>query len=174
MNDRDAAFEGKVALDLWTFSGERKPFTSLPARIEPRSAAKLGEWPPAAFAEGRASPPADTFLRMRLDGRAGSVAESVSNEWMFDLFMNMNLAKADIKTTFAEKDGRFLVTLSADKPAFFVWANVWRTRGEFDDNSFTLYPGEPRTLTFAPKTSGLTLDAFRKSFSVMHLRETYR
>ena len=67
-----------------------------------------------------------------------------------------------------------LDTLSADKPAFFVWANVWQTRGEFDDNSFTLYPGEPRTLVFTPKTPGLTLDAFKKAFSVTHLRETYR
>ena len=98
----------------------------------------------------------------------------VSNEWMFDLFMNHDLAKTDVKATFAEKDGTFLVTLSADKPAFFVWANVWQTRGEFDDNAFTLYPGEPRTLVFTPKMSGLTLDAFKKAFSVMHLRETYR
>ena len=99
---------------------------------------------------------------------------SVSNEWLFDLFMNHDLAKTDVKAAFAEKDGKFLVTLSADKPAFFVWANVWRTRGEFDDNSFTLYPGEPRTITFSPKAPGLTLDAFKKAFSVTHLRETYR
>ena len=66
------------------------------------------------------------------------------------------------------------VTLSADKPAFFVWANVWQTRGEFDDNSFTLYPGELRTISFAPKAPGMTLGAFRKAFSVTHLRETYK
>ena len=111
---------------------------------------------------------------MRLDGRAGAVAARVSNEWLFDLFMNMNLAKTEVKATFAEKDGTFLVTLAADKPAFFVWANVWRTRGEFDDNSVTLYPGEPRRLTFTPKVPGLTLDTFKKSFSVMHLRDTYK
>ena len=63
---------------------------------------------------------------------------------------------------------------SAGKPAFFVWANAWGTRGEFDDNSITLYPGEPRTITFAPKIPGLSLDAFKRSFSVVHLRETYR
>ena len=179
VNDRDAAFEGTASLDLWTLDGTCKPFATLPAQIAPRSAAKVGEWPIAAFTGGRASPsaaahedtrpPASTFLRMRLLGGL-----EVSNEWMFDLFMNMNLAKTDIKTTFAERNGKFFVTLSADRPAFFVWANVWRTRGEFDDNSITLYPGEPRTLTFTPKESGLTLDAFRKSFSVTHLRETYK
>ena len=169
VNDRDDSFDGTAELDLWALDGEKKPFASSAVRIAPRSAAKVGEWPIAAFAAGRASSPADSFLRMRLVGGL-----EVSNEWMFDLFMNMNLARTNIKTTFAEKDGKFHVTLSAGKPAFFVWANAWGTRGEFDDNSITLYPGEPRTITFAPKIPGLSLDAFKRSFSVMHLRETYR
>ena len=169
VNDCDAAFEGTAALDLWTASGERKPFAAPAVRIAPRSAAKVGEWSVSAFGDGLSR--SSSFLRMQLVGESRL---PISNEWMFDLFMNMNLAKTDIKTTFAEKGGKFLVTLSADKPAFFVWANAWRTRGEFDDNSVTLYPGEPRTLTFTPKEPGLTLDAFRKSFSVMHLRDTYK
>ena len=172
VNDRDAAFDGTATFDLWTFDGEKRPFSASIVRIAPRSAVKVGEHKLAVFGDEVAR--RKVFLRMRLDGRAGTVAESVSNEWMFDLFMNHDLAKTDVKATFAEKDGKFLVTLSVDKPAFFVWANVWRTRGEFDDNAFTLYPGEPRTLVFTSKTPGLTLDAFRKAFSVTHLRETYR
>ena len=173
VNGCDAAFDGTVSLDLWTLDGTCKPFEKHVMRIAPRSVAKVGEYKLDAFGDDVVTRAA-SFLRMRLDGRAGAVAESVSNEWMFDLFMNMNLVKTGIKTTFAEKDGKFLVALEAEKPAFFVWANVWRTRGEFDDNSITLYPGEPRTLTFTPKESGLTRDAFRKSFSVMHLRDTYK
>ena len=172
VNDHEAPFEGMAALDLWTFGGEKKAFAAPTVRIAPRSAAKVGEYPLSAF--GDETVRKTSFLRLRLEGCAGSVAESVSNEWMFDLFMNHDLAKTEVRTSFAEKDGKFLVTLAAGKPAFFVWANVWRTRGEFDDNSFTLYPGEPRTITFTPKTPDLTLDAFRKAFSVMHLRETYR
>ena len=172
VNDHDVALEGTAALDLWTFGGTRRPFASLPVKVAPRSVRKVASYPLDAF--GDAAARSSSFLRMRLDGRAGEVVERVSNEWMFDLFMNMNLAKTDVRTAFAEKGGKFLVTLESDKPAFFVWANVWRTRGEFDDNSFTLYPGEPRTITFAPKATGLTLDAFRRSFSVTHLRETYK
>ena len=172
VNDRDAVFEGTAALDLWTFEGSSRSFARIPAKVAPRSAAKLGEYPLSAF--GDAAARTASFLRMRLDGMAGDVRDSASNEWMFDLFMNSNLAKTDVRTAFAEKDGKFLVTLSADKPAFFVWANVWRTRGEFDDNSFTLYPGEPRTIVFTPKAPGMTLDAFKKAFAVMHLRETYK
>jgi beta-mannosidase len=172
VNDRDDAFDGTAALDLWTFEGAKKPFASRAVRSAPRAAAKAGEYKLDAF--GYEAARRKLFLRMRLEGRAGTVVENVSNEWMFDLFMNHDLAKTDVKAAFAEKDGTFLVTLSADKPAFFVWANVWQTRGEFDDNAFTLYPGEPRTLVFTPKAPGLTLDAFKKAFSVTHLRETYR
>ena len=180
VNDRDDAFDGTAALDLWTFEGAKKPFASRAVRIAPRAAAKVGEYKLDAFGDEAAR--RKVFLRMRLGGSQFTATASdamncvppVSNEWMFDLFMNHDLAKTDVKATFAEKDGKFLVTLSAEKPAFFVWANVWRTRGEFDDNAFTLYPGEPRTLVFAQKASGLTLDAFKKAFSVTHLRETYR
>ncbi len=180
VNDRDDAFDGTVTLDLWTFEGAKKPFASRAVRLAPRAAAKVGEYKLDAFGDEAAR--RKLFLRMRLGGSPSSATATdaqervhpVSNEWMFDLFMNHDLAKTDVKATFAEKDGTFLVTLSADKPAFFVWANVWQTRGEFDDNAFTLYPGEPRTLVFTPKASGLTLDAFKKAFSVTHLRETYR
>ncbi len=186
VNDHDAPFEGTATLDLWSFCGKRTPFSTPTVRIAPRSAVKVGTYPLSGFGDDAAR--RKSFLRMRLDGRVGGPQftatatdamncvppVSVSNEWLFDFFKNHDLAKTDVKATFAEKDGKFLVTLSADKPAFFVWANVWRTRGEFDDNSFTLYPGEPRTITFSPKVPGLTLDAFKKAFSVTHLRETYR
>ena len=172
VNDHDAAFDGVAALDQWTFAGARRPFVEVPVKIAPRAAVKIGAYPLSAF--GDKAVRTASFLRLRLDGHAGQTRECVSNEWMFDLFMNADLAKTDVRTSFTERDGKFLVTLSADKPAFFVWANVWRTRGEFNDNSFTLYPGEPRTIAFTPKTPGLAFDAFKKAFSVTHLRETYK
>ena len=77
---------------------------------------------------------------------------------------------ADAKVS-AKVDG-FTVTLSTDKPAFFVWANAHGVRGEFSDNSFTLLPGRPATLTFAPGRK-VSAEAFRRAFSVFHLRQTY-
>ena len=64
------------------------------------------------------------------------------------------------------------ITLTTDKPAFFVWVNATGIRGEFDDNSFTLLPGEPRTLTFTPK-GPIDADAFRRSLSVMDLSKSF-
>ncbi len=62
----------------------------------------------------------------------------------FGRYRDMPLADAKID---AEIDG-CKVTLSTDKPAFFVWANVEGVEGEFDDNCITLLPGRPRTLVF--------------------------
>ena len=169
VNDSDGAFGGRVALDLWTLGGSRRVFASREAKIPPRGAAKLGEWKLDEFGDEAAR--RSSFLRMRLEGPAAGQAATA--EYMFGMFADMDLEKTPVRADFAGKGGKFLVTLSCDRPAFFVWANVWGTRGEFDDNAFTLYPGEPRTLVFAPKEPGLSSDAFRKAFSVTHLRETY-
>ena len=90
------------------------------------------------------------------------------NDWMYGYYKAYDLAKADVKVSV---DG-FKVTLQTDRPAFFVWANAKGVRGEFCDNSFTLLPGRPVTLTFTPKGE-VTAAEFRKALTVTHLRETY-
>ena len=62
-------------------------------------------------------------------------------------------------------------TLSADKPAFYVWANVRGVRGEFSDNCLTLLPGRPRTITFARKRGGDESAKVEDRLSVTHLAE---
>ena len=62
--------------------------------------------------------------------------------------------------------------LTTDKPAFFVWINATGVRGEFDDNSFALLPGEPRTLTFTPKDH-TDAETFVNSISVTDLSKSY-
>ena len=79
-----------------------------------------------------------------------------------------DLPKANVK---AEIDG-FKVTLTTDKPAFWVWMNAKGIRGEFEDNAVTLVPGWPRTFTFKPKDP-VTPAAFKAAFSVTHLTELY-
>ncbi len=46
--------------------------------------------------------------------------------------------------------------------------------GEFSDNSFTLYPDRPVTLTFTPKKPDARFADFKAALSVFHLRRTYR
>jgi beta-mannosidase len=70
-------------------------------------------------------------------------------------------------------DGKWLVELSTDKPAFGVWVNASGIKGEFDDNHFTLLPSEPRTIEFKPQDAATKFDDFAKSLSVKHIRQTY-
>ena len=82
-------------------------------------------------------------------------------------YNDVELPKANVK---AEIDG-FKVTLTTDKPAFWVWMNVKGIRGEFDDNAVTLVPGEKRVFTFEPADKSTTPEAFKAAFTVTHLME---
>ncbi|MBR0056175.1 MAG: hypothetical protein IJP66_02495, partial [Kiritimatiellae bacterium] len=83
------------------------------------------------------------FLALTLGGTR-SRASMHRNEWFFASFKESPVAKSNITARVSGRD----VTLTTDRPAFFVWVDVPGVRGEFDDNSFTLLPGEPRTVTF--------------------------
>ena len=73
----------------------------------------------------------------------------------------------------SKPDG-FRFVLSTDAPAFFVWLEAPGVRGEFNDNSFTLLPGEPRAIAFAPKDPAATPESFQASLAVTHLRRLLR
>ena len=90
------------------------------------------------------------------------------NEWMPKRFKDCPLAAARIVADF---DG-FRVTLSTDRPAFYVWANAEGVRGEFSDNSFTLLPGRPVTIEFVPKQD-VSPAEFRKRFTVSDLHGSF-
>jgi len=119
-------------------------------------------------------------LSLCYDGR------TFRNEWFFAPFKACPLEKANMTVSRCSRSssessnsgassrlGAYQVTLTTDKPAFFVWLDATGIRGEFDDNSFTLLPGEPRTLTFTPKDAAVTPERFHSALKVMHLRETY-
>jgi hypothetical protein len=111
----------------------------------------------SAVAVKKIAPRDDAVLELRF---ANSVNFPVRADYKGDL------PKANVK---AEVNG-FSVTLTTDKPAFWVWMNAKGIRGEFDDNAVTLVPGNPRTFTFKPKDA-ITPELFKKSFTVTHLAE---
>ncbi len=85
------------------------------------------------------------------------------NEWFFGSFKDSPIAKVNITVAISGHN----VTLTTDRPAFFVWLDVPGIRGEFDDNSFTLLPGEPRTVAFSSRENipatlpGVTVSTLR-------------
>ena len=100
-------------------------------------------------------------------------ATGFRNEHFFCAYKQCELPRARVRCVAGQdRSGRLTATLSTDKPAFFVAVNADRLRGEFDDNCFTLLPGEPQTLVFAAKQP-VTLPQFRRALSVKHLRDTY-
>lgn len=109
------------------------------------------------------------FLRLRMTDDSGKVA--AYNEWLFDELKNCPLEDAAVKAVATQNNGIWTVTLSCDKPAFYVWVNASGIPGEFSDNAFTLYPGESRVITFTPKSDSNFSD-FVKSLSVKDIHST--
>ena len=173
LNDTAAIVEADVKVRLLGFDGAVLRGDVLKARLAPDSATLLKTVSAADC--GTDAELYGRFLALELDA-PGTDGQSVvfRNDWVFKPYKHCALAKAKVTWTATPgKDGTFTVTLATDKPAFFVWANATGIRGEFDDNSFTLLPEEPRTLVFTPKDKSVTLEQFRTALSVKDLRGSY-
>ena len=158
VNDTDTPLSGDVLAVFHPFGGGAEESVKLPgAKVAARSA--------AAF--GKIAQREDAVLQLVFRGSASGSAQRVE-AWNFPVRADYkgDLPKANVK---AEIEG-FTVTLTTDKPAFWVWMNAKGIRGEFDDNALTLVPGTPRKFTFRPKDAA-TPEEFRKAFSVTHLAE---
>ena len=67
-----------------------------------------------------------------------------------DLYKHCDLQKPNIKTnTKKNADGTFTITLSAEKPAFFVSLDC-STKGRFSKNMITLLPNKTEEIIFTP------------------------
>ena len=165
VNDKDEPLKGDAELTTWTFDGATVGAKTLAMDVPARSAKWLGAFPVDSF--GDESARRARFLSLTADG-------CPDNDWVFGLYREHDFAESAIKRVFAEKDGVWSVTLEADKPAFFVWLDVPGIRGIFSDDSFTLLPGRPRTITFKPRPGEkATFADFRRALEVMHLRDSY-
>jgi len=157
MNDTAEAVDAELTVERWTFDGQMVATKSWHDRIDADS---VRHYDYAKDTEER-----ETFLVLRMKTAEGEFV----NDWKERKFKECELAETKVETSF---DG-LTVTLRAEKPAFFVWANVEGIPGEFDDNSVLVLPGRPVKLTFTPDDRKVTPAEFAKKFSVKHLRETY-
>ena len=149
----------EVTAEFWSFDGR---ILQTKTRKVSLASDSVMDWGGGVLAASDVKEP--SFLVLTLRTKFGVF----QNDWMFDYYKTYDLADADVK---AAVNG-FNVTLSTDKPAFFVWANAKGIRGEFSDNSFTLLPNRPVEITFTPK-GNVSPDDFKRVFSVTHLRMTY-
>ncbi len=150
LNDTAKAVEAEANVRTFGFDGTSFGTETFCAILPPDSATCLASRPLDAY--GDEEERKGRFLALSLGGTR-SCASAVAgngdppmhrNEWFFASFKDSPIAEANVSVSVSGHN----VTLTTDRPAFFVWLDVPGVRGEFEDNSFTLLPGEPRTVAF--------------------------
>ena len=116
--------------------------------------------------------PKKHFAVLKTTAAADGKIYSHENTLFFTEEKNCGLMPADIKTEVSKVDDNYQVTLTTDKPAFFVTLETPGIKGIFSDNSFTLMPNEPKTITFRLVKYRSEVK-FEEVLRVMDLRETY-
>jgi beta-mannosidase len=113
----------------------------------------------------------DEFLFFVWKDAAGNLLGE--NDYFPKPYKAYELVQPTISSSWSERDGQAVLTLVADKPAFFATASV-DVPGYFSDNALTLLPGRPVDLTFIPRHGGNTSVAeLNGSLSVRNLAETF-
>ena len=164
VNDTPQSMEGEIVVEQVAFDGlsrieRERRMVNLPSG---RSVAAVTI---SENAFGDLETRGKTFIVATLKTPRGTVRDFR----LFGEFRKAPLSDPKLKIETADLGGRFSVTITAEKPAFYVWANAWKIAGEFDDNLLELLPGESRTIVFTPATSGVSYEEFCKSLSVKNL-----
>ncbi|MBT3345575.1 MAG: glycoside hydrolase family 2 protein [Gemmatimonadetes bacterium] len=169
-NDRTESLDAKVTLRLLDFTGVLIRQLDFSEQVEAGSAVNLGTYAVDELAPDRTC----AFAVLDLQTTHGTFR----NEHVFTAWKACELPVAQVTTAVeAMDDGRFTVSLETDAPVFYLSLDAEGIRGEFDDNCFTLLPGEDRQVVFTPKDAPgqaiLTVDEFEQQTSIQHLRTTY-
>ena len=161
VNDTAGSVKARIQVETFDFAG-RVLSSNVLEKILP---------PDCATPVTRIEPDPEVFAMLSVDSEAGHF----ETERLFAFPKNCPLENATVKSRIAsgEEAGTFKIDLWTDRPAFFTWLNAKGIRGEFDDNSFVLLPGRPRTLVFSSKDRSVAIERFKAAFTVRHLRETY-
>lgn len=114
---------------------------------------------------------ADEFLYFVWKDAQGNILGE--NDYFPKPYKTYELVGADIRAEWSDRDGKAVLTLESDKPAFFTTATV-DAPGYFSDNAITLLPGRPVDLTFIPRHGAVVSSAtLAGSLRLQHLAETF-
>ncbi len=162
INETTKPLKGQVTAQFYPLSGG-KPETIVLAQ---------GQKIPAdsVVVVGKVTPRKTSVLELSFAfTQAGASASQVVRD--FPLRSRYNDVAFPKPKISVQVDG-FKVTLTTDKPAYWVWLNLkgLPNAGEFDDNALTLVPGESRTVSFMPKQP-LTAEEFKRCLTVVDLTD---
>ena len=160
---------GEISLSVFGINGEIRSQRKIAVDLAPYSAAVLQSIPLAEL-----SPvPAEDFLYLEFQGESDGTPIRCTNECFLAKYKEYQLLQPLIRTRiFPDENGLMHLKLSADKPAFYVFAEFAGIPAVFSDNSFTLLPGQPRDLTFRTNAQ-LPLERLEKALVIRHLRSSY-
>ncbi len=132
--------------------------------LDPDAAGELLRFPVAKLNE-------DEFLYFSWsDGDGNRLGD---NDFFPRAYKYYDIEETEVHAAWSSEDGKPVLVLSADRPAFFVTATVG-VPGHFSDNALTLVPGVERRLGFTPRRgTEATPAALAQSLGITHLRQTY-
>ena len=186
LNDTSSAVTGALRLRLIGFDGDIRFAEELAVTLQPEAAtplyslevADLPAGPEEAFLslafvpEGAAAGAPGTSARVATPAACAPVA----NELFFAPFKRCPLEEPSIGRRIDLEQGRVIVELRAERPAFFVSLDAGEIQGVFDDNLFTLLPGERKTVGFTARgeqTPSRSVESLEEKLQLFHLRGTY-
>jgi len=145
-------------------TGESRVVFSGNSAVGPDAAITVADIPFGDLAE-------DEFLYFVWKDAQGNILGE--NDYFPKPYKAYELVGADIRAEWSDRDGKAVLTLECDKPAFFTTATV-DAPGYFSDNAITLLPGRPVELTFIPRHGAVVNSAgLAGSLKVQHLAETF-
>ncbi|AVF02471.1 MULTISPECIES: beta-mannosidase [Devosia] len=145
-------------------TGESRVVFSGNSAVGPDAAITVADIPFGDLAE-------DEFLYFIWKDAQGNILGE--NDYFPKPYKTYELVGADIRAEWSDRDGKAVLTLESDKPAFFTTATV-DAPGYFSDNAITLLPGRPVDLTFIPRHGAVVSSAtLAGSLRLQHLAETF-
>jgi beta-mannosidase len=113
----------------------------------------------------------DEFLFFAWRDAAGRLLGE--NDYFPRPYKAYELVRPEVTASWSEREGRPVLTLETDRPAFFVSASV-DVPGYFSDNAMTLLPGRPVELVFTARHGASPAAAeLARSLRLRELSETY-
>ena len=116
--------------------------------------------------------PGECFAVLKTTAKADGKTYSHENTVFFTVEKECQLQLADVQADIVKSGDSYTVKLTTDKPAFFVMLETPGIKGRFSDNSFTLLPGEPKTVQFTADEYRLDVD-LEDVLKVISLRDSY-
>ncbi|HET6485374.1 MAG TPA: glycoside hydrolase family 2 protein, partial [Spirochaetia bacterium] len=163
VNDQREPVKAKARVSFMSFGGKELKGDSIPLSIPAGKSVLVRRYRSDAL-------PADDQAFVRLTLKEGNRVST--NELFLAEPKRCALARALVQAEVVSDGQGLSVVVSSDAPAFYVTLETEGIEGEFEDNGFSLVPGERRSLAFHPRQP-TTAAQLRRALGVRHLRDTY-